>query len=39
MTFQDACKLNEQALQLFPVTLEEREQKTRSLEAMPEFVL
>jgi hypothetical protein len=39
MTFKDACELNEQALRLFPVTLEEREQKWQELKDMPEFVL
>lgn len=39
MTFNDACELNEQALRLFPVTLEERKQKWQELKDMPEFVL
>ena len=39
MTFKDTFRLNEEALTLFPVTSEEREQKWRDLEKMPEFVL
>lgn len=39
MTFDEAIRLNEEALRLFPVTKEERQQKTEDLMAMPEFVL
>jgi hypothetical protein len=39
MTFDGVIRLNEEALRLFPVTKEERRQKTEDLMAMPEFVL
>jgi hypothetical protein len=39
MSFSDFVHLNEECRELFPTTNEEREQKTRDLEAMPEFVL
>jgi hypothetical protein len=39
MTREDAFRLNEELLGLFPATLEEREQKGRDWEAMGEFVL
>ena len=39
MSFEDACILNDQALWLIPVTLEEREQRAKDMEGMAEFVL
>jgi hypothetical protein len=39
MTTEEVFRLNDEALRLFPVTEEERRQKTESLMAMPEFVL
>jgi hypothetical protein len=39
MTMDELIRLNDQALDLFPQTEEERRQKTESLMAMPEFVL
>jgi hypothetical protein len=39
MTFDEAVRLNDEALSLFPPTEEERRLKTESLMAMPEFVL
>ncbi len=39
MTLDEAVRLNEEALGLFPQTEEERRLKTESLMAMPEFVL
>jgi hypothetical protein len=39
MTFDEAIRLNEEALSLFPVTEEERRQKFEDLRALPEFVL
>jgi len=39
MSFSEAVQLNDELLKLYPPTKEEREQKTRDLEAMPEFVL
>lgn len=39
MSFSEAVQLNDELLKLYPPTREEREQKTRDLEAMPEFVL
>jgi 20S proteasome alpha/beta subunit len=39
MTTDEAIRLNEKALRLFPRTEEERRQKTESLMAMREFVL
>jgi hypothetical protein len=38
MTFDEAIRLNDEALRLFPPTEEERRLKTESLMAMPEFV-
>lgn len=38
-TFDEAVKLNDEAVRLFPPTEEERRLKTESLMAMPEFVL
>jgi len=39
MTFEEAVRLNDEALRLFPRSEEERRLKTESLMAMPEFVL
>jgi hypothetical protein len=39
MTFEEAVRLNDEALRLFPLSEEERRLKTESLMAMPEFVL
>ncbi|HEY9173656.1 MAG TPA: hypothetical protein VI136_15320 [Verrucomicrobiae bacterium] len=39
MTFDEAVRLNDEALRLFPPTEEERRLKAESLMAMPEFVL
>lgn len=39
MTFEEAVRLNDEALRLFPVSEEERRLKTECLMAMPEFVL
>jgi hypothetical protein len=39
MTFEEAIRLNDEALHLFPPTEEERRLKAESLEAIPEFVL
>jgi len=39
MSLDDVLRLNEQLIMLYPQTKEEREQKTRNLEAMGEFVL
>ena len=39
MTFDTVLRLNDEALRLFPRTEEERRRKTKSLMAMPEFVL
>jgi hypothetical protein len=39
ITFSEAVHLNDIVIQLYPPTSEEREQKTRDLEAMPEFTL
>ena len=39
LTTAEVFQLNEEALRLFPVTKEERRQKTERLMAMPEFVL
>ena len=39
MTMDDYIRLNDEALRLFPPTAEERQRKTESLMAMPEFVL
>ena len=39
MTTDEAIRLNDEALRLFPVSREERRQKTEDLKAMPEFVL
>lgn len=38
-TFSEAVQLNDELIRLYPPTKEEREQKTRDLEAMPAFVL
>ena len=37
MTFEEVMRLNDEANNLFPPTLEERRRKTESLRAMPEF--
>jgi hypothetical protein len=39
LTMDEFACLNDEALRLFPVTQEEREEKTRYLESIPEFVL
>ena len=39
MTLDGYFRLNDEALHLFPPTAEERQRKTESLMAMPEFVL
>ena len=39
MTMDEFWRLNEEALQLFPRTDEERQRKTECLMAMPEFAL
>jgi hypothetical protein len=39
MTFAEAVRLNDEALNLFQPTEEERRLKTESLMAMPEFAL
>jgi hypothetical protein len=39
MTFDEAVRLNDEALRQFPTTAEERRLKTETLMAMPEFVL
>ena len=39
MTMDEYLRLNEECLQLFPPTNEERRRKAESLMAMPEFVL
>jgi hypothetical protein len=39
MKFDEFIQLNDEALRLFPQTEEERQQKTKSLIAMPEFAL
>jgi hypothetical protein len=39
MTFEESVRLNDEALQLFPRSEEERRLKTESLMAMPEFML
>jgi hypothetical protein len=39
MTMNECWRLNKKALRLFPRTNEERQRKTESLMAMPEFVL
>ena len=39
MTFSEFIRLNDEALNLYPRTEEERQRKTESLMAMPEFVL
>jgi len=39
MTLDEAIRLNDEALRLFPVTKEERRQKMEDLMAIPEFVL
>jgi len=39
MTFDEAVRLNDEALRLFPPSQEDRRLKTESLKAMPEFVL
>jgi hypothetical protein len=39
MTFEEAVRLNDEALTSFPPSEEERRLKTESLKAMPEFVL
>ena len=39
MTFDEAMRLNDEALELFLVGEEERRLKTESLMAMPEFVI
>jgi hypothetical protein len=39
MTFEEAVRLNDEALRLFPPSQEERRLKMESLEAIPEFVL
>ena len=39
MTMDESIRLNDEALHLFPRTDEERQRKTESLMAMPEFVL
>lgn len=39
MSFEENFRLNEEALRLFPASEEERRLKTKSLLAMPEFVL
>lgn len=39
MTMAEYVRLNEAALQLFPLSEEERRLKSESLTAMPEFVL
>ena len=39
MTLTETIRLNDEALNLFPPTKEERRLKTESLMAMPEFVL
>jgi hypothetical protein len=39
MTVDEALRLNDEALRLFPRTKEERRQKLEDLMAMPEFVL
>jgi len=38
MMFEDAVRLNDEALRLFPCPEEERRLKAESLEAMPELV-
>jgi hypothetical protein len=39
MKFDEFIQLNDEALRLFPQTEEERQQKTKDLIAIPEFVL
>ena len=39
MTFEEATRLNEEALCLFPLSEEERRLKTEALMGIPEFVL
>jgi hypothetical protein len=39
MTFDEAVRLNDEALTLFPLTEEERRLKAESLKDIPEFVL
>ena len=39
MTFEEAVRLNDEALRLFPLTEEERRLKFESLKDIPEFVL
>jgi len=39
MTFDEAIRLNDEALTLFPPTEEERRLKFESLKDVPEFVL
>jgi hypothetical protein len=39
MTLEEIIQLNDEALRMFPPTQEERQRKTESLMAMPEFVL
>jgi hypothetical protein len=39
MPLDKVWRLNDELITLYPQTEEEREQKTKDLEAMPEFVL
>ena len=39
MTLEESVRLNDEALQMFPVTAEERRLKMESLTDVPEFIL
>jgi hypothetical protein len=39
MSLDEVFRLNEEIITLFPMTPEEREQRAREMEGLPEFVL